>query len=289
MSKRVIVKLMGGLGNQMFQYAYAKALAGNNTIIFNINSFKKRKHNHESKREYELKIFKSIKVKKINSLLLRFIISKTKCIQIFKKILSLKVYEVYSVNDNNMSFSVNLSSTNPIYLEGYFQNPIYFNSIRDVLVKEFRFPDLPNCFKETIHKIQSANSISIHVRRGDYLNSGNYEIHGVLPISYYSKAIEVINNYIQKPIYYVFSDDIIWCKANFNYLDYHINFISNINSDSWVDMYLMSLCKHNIIANSTYSWWSAWLNQNEDKIVVSPKKWFSTGKDNIIPEKWIRI
>ncbi len=130
-------------------------------------------------------------------------------------------------------------------------------------------------------------AVAVHVRRGDYLKPAINAFHGLLPIKYYENARVKLETTIDNPNYYIFSDDIEWCKLNFKFRN--STFISDKGTANWEDMCLMSLCKHNIIANSSYSWWSAWLNTNPDKIVIAPEQWFAKQTSEIVPEKWLKI
>ncbi|MDD3060131.1 MAG: alpha-1,2-fucosyltransferase, partial [Sulfurimonas sp.] len=142
-------------------------------------------------------------------------------------------------------------------------------------------------------EIQSSNSVSLHVRRGDYVSNKNAtSYHGVSSLDYYYNAIETISKKISNPILYIFSDDIPWVRENL-IVSLPIVFIENTNTDRpFEDIYLMSLCKHNIIANSTFSWWGAYLNSNLEKNVIAPKKWFNDpviNTEDLIPSSWTRI
>ena len=138
--------------------------------------------------------------------------------------------------------------------------------------------------------MQLNNSVSIHVRRGDYLNGYYFETLGkICDIDYYKRAIALINKEVNDPYFYIFSDDPGYVAENLKienatYVDF------NRGRDSWQDMYLMSQCKHNIIANSTFSWWGAWLNTNLNKIVIAPNRWFANmDNDEIVLPEWIRL
>jgi hypothetical protein len=140
----------------------------------------------------------------------------------------------------------------------------------------------------------SHNAVAIHVRRGDYLKPKVNQFHGTCEISYYKRAVELIINKTISPKFYFFSDDANWVKSELasNFLNSTV--VENSEKENWVDMYLMSLCQHNVIANSSYSWWSAYLNRNEHKIIIAPNKWYSDVKMNkltkhLIPENWISI
>jgi hypothetical protein len=170
-------------------------------------------------------------------------------------------------------------------IEGFFQSEKYFINQRQNILSYFRPSDE---IKKILKKYDFANfkTTSIHVRRGDYLNNPDY--HTVQSKEYYYEAIEITKNKTDK--YLIFSDDLEWCKNNFKGEE----FIFIENEKDYVEIYLMSLCNNNIISNSSFSWWGAWMNENDQKIIIGPKKWFGpkdktlTDKD-IIPEKWLKI
>lgn len=156
----------------------------------------------------------------------------------------------------------------PRYLDGYWQNEQYFSEIRAVLLQEL-WPNQPLSINAQAHqiKIQQTHAVSIHVRRGDYLN--HPEI-GVLDIDYYKRAVDYIKEKIEAPVFFVFSNDVAWCKDNFNFIDSPV-FVEDTQTEI-DDLMLMCQCQHNIVANSSFSWWAAWLNSNVDKIVIAPKR-----------------
>lgn len=141
-------------------------------------------------------------------------------------------------------------------------------------------------------EIRKTNSVSLHIRRGDYITSKiTNKFHGTCCLGYYKKAMKLINKKVKNPKYFVFSDDIYWVKKNLEIKNaFYVD--DNVGDKSYIDMQLMSMCKHNIIANSSFSWWAAWLNNNPNKIVIAPKKWFNDpGMDttDLISEEWIRF
>jgi hypothetical protein len=177
-------------------------------------------------------------------------------------------------------------------LDGYFQSYKYFQDIREVLLRDFFFPGLDennSLIENSI--VKSINSVSIHFRRSDYLMEKVIDVHGVLSEEYYSTAVNLINKIVPNSHFFIFSDDIKHVKDNYSFEN--ATFIEGNNgTDSWKDLYLMSKCKNNIIANSTFSWWAGWLNINPSKIVIAPKKWFNNkdlNNDNLIPQNWIQI
>jgi hypothetical protein len=184
----------------------------------------------------------------------------------------------------------------PILLEGYFQSEKYFWSIRDILLQELKWkPLIDSENQKTLLDIRNNNSISVHVRRGDYIsNSVINSYHGVCDMAYYKDAIARIRSIVNEAVFFVFSDDMEWAKAEFQDIP-SIRFVENNSGpSSYMDMMLMSNCKHNIIANSSFSWWAAWLNINSAKIVMAPARWFADKEKNhqindLIPTGWIRL
>lgn len=180
-----------------------------------------------------------------------------------------------------------------IILDGYWQSYKYFEDYREDILKAFSFPDqisIEN--QELLRQISDSGSISIHVRRGDYTTKAGRNFHGLIPLTYYTKALTEIRKTANYPYLFIFSDDIEWCKRNVRY-DLPTTYIDGNGPNNGVeDMRLMSACKHNIIANSSFSWWAAWLNNNPDKVVCAPKNWFKNTKDSIddrLPPKWVRL
>jgi len=274
----IITRISGGLGNQMFQYAAAKALAKKNSDIFKLDiSF----YPKQTLRKYELNYFN----------IEENIATEQECaslrgkenfwFKVKRKLeLGIKRPPAYYPEKQKATFDKNLLDTKgDIYLDGFWQNEEYFKDIRDEILKDFTLKNqISNEAKKHLSSIKSSQSVSLHVRRGDYVqNTHTNSVHGTCGLGYYQKAIKHIEQTVQNPIFYIFSDDIPWCKENFDFLKNKV-FVDNTKS-AFDDLELMKNCKHNIIANSTFSWWGAWLNINEQKIVIAPKIWF-------IGEQW---
>ena len=261
----VTVRIFGGLGNQMFQYAMGRSLA----LKFGVPLM------------LDTSFFKGCKERKF--MLDKFKISKEIVVsdksgilnsKIVRKIMStIRFPEWYYRNYSNSFDDRFRDLPKNVYLDGYFQSEKYFTDIEVVLRKEFElFFEVSEDFKMWKEKIRNSNSVSMHVRRGDYLLKKNIEIHGVLGIDYYEKAVSKIGNEIETPEFFVFSDDKNWCRENIIPITKNGNIIEIRSENTDVEeLLLMSFCKHNIIANSSYSWWGAWLNRNEKKIVFMPK------------------
>jgi len=295
-----IVKLKGGLGNQMFQFAFAKSLElkqkeivkldmdffeiykSHNGLeidkLFNIPNFSNKKEIQKFKGLYFYWLNKEWSIKTIEKKILgKNILYKPKYNYIIEK----------NINKFNKTY---LELKGDYYFEGYFQSYKYFQQYNDEIRKIFAFPKIVDKENlEILKKIKNTNSISLHIRRGDYLTK-NSQLN-VLTMDYYKNAIQYILKNAKKPVFFIFSDDIKWCKKEFDFLNEKYFIDWNKKNKSFIDMQLISLCKHNIIANSSFSWWSAWLNKNPNKIVVCPKFWFIDVINNTdrCLEEWKRI
>jgi hypothetical protein len=290
----VIVKIWGGLGNQLFQYNFGKYLASqlSTKVLYDIQII--NNHRGFTPRDLnitliniQLEIASKEDINKMkdctNGFLSRI---ERKLAQKFPHLFS--SFQVEST-PHNIIDSHNLKDN--CYYDGYWQNYQYLMTMELIFQNEFSLKSpLSENLKESVEKIKSSQSISIHIRRGDYISiKKNYKFYGVCSKIYYENAIQFITRNLFKPTFYIFSDDLSWAKENF--IGHQYNFITG--NQPAEDLYLMSLCKHNIIANSTFSWWGAWLNQNAEKIVIAPKQWYN-GELNkntvdLIPSSWIRM
>ncbi|PML61245.1 hypothetical protein BCT73_06550 [Vibrio breoganii] len=284
----IIVNISGGLGNQMFQYALGKSLSIVNEVPLKLDiSF----FENQSLREFELDKFSTV-----FEIATSEEIRKLKGSDSFFTRAMLKLGFEHIIRPNSFyrekeptifDESLFLKSIDSIYLLGYWQNEDYFKSIRDNILSDFtyRSTDLTARYAQ----IESyTESVSLHVRRGDYVTVAN-ATHGLCDISYYLRAIKHFELKYQKCHFFVFSDDILWCKEAFKAHD-NITFVDDTRS-SHDDLYLMSKCKHQIIANSSFSWWGAWLNQNKGKHIVAPKKWINNNPNdyNWVPTNWTKM
>jgi len=191
-----------------------------------------------------------------------------------------------------------------LYLSGYWQSERYFKNIENLIQSDFTTTAEPNQENKTLmEEMSRVNAVSLHIRKGDYLSNNKYkDFFGGLDISYYKNAIDHIQQKVSSPKFYIFSDNIEWCRSEFNNLQNTLFIDHNLGNQSYMDLVLMSKCKHNIIANSTFSWWGAWLNKNSDKIVIVPNNWFQTNFNkksvykskhydtkDLIPEQWLKL
>lgn len=235
----IYVRLTCGLGNQMFQYAFGYALAKRKKkkVAFDVAFFEKTAS--RSWRPFELDQF---------------------CVSLTDYRKSAPCLNVLRY----LSRRIHIHFGN--YYNGYYQSEKYFADFANDIRNEFQFKE----------KLQApdGNTVAIHIRRGDYVGAA---AHMVCTPFYYEKAAAYICERVENPVFYVFSEDVEWCKENVK-IPQPCFYICNTDKQSSYDMQLMSLCKHNIISNSTYSWWAAWLNNNPDKIVIAPDKWLGVIK-----------
>ena len=285
----IITRIIGGLGNQMFQYAYAKALEQKgHEVKIDISAFETYKlHGGYQLDKYNIDLDSSIKDENDKFYKNTFFY---KVLRRFGMDFSRRIKEKSLLFDKKL-----LEIDDNSYLDGYFQCEKYFKDIREIILKQFTInQDISNYTKEIKNKIQnSQNSCSLHIRRGDFVNSTNINIHGACDIEYYKKAMKYLEEKVVNINYFIFSDDIEWVKENLA-IQNAIYIDSKEKRIPHEDIYLMSLCKNNIIANSSFSWWGAWLNQNEKKMVIAPKRWFADDKlesqsKDIVCESWVRI
>jgi hypothetical protein len=209
------------------------------------------------------------------------------------------IHETTIYRENSLRFNNNVSEVkSSVYFEGFFQNEQYFIAEEDLIRQTFVFKSPLNQESQSLADVlmHQPNTVSIHVRRGDYVNSvATNDLHGVCSAKYYLNAIALIKSKINDPVFYFFSDDPKWVDQYLLPMTTNAVLVQhNQHNDSWQDMALMSKCKHHVIANSSFSWWGAWLNADNKKIVIAPGDWFSNKTDyfndkDIIPAGWIRL
>lgn len=289
----IIVKLQGGLGNQMFQYAAGRALAAQSFDSLKLDVSAYRDCSGVTQRQYELSAF-NIK-EEFASLKEDKILNSHGLHGVLKKIIDRFRVKLWGYNyaiESHGKFRPDIFGIKGnIYLDGYWQTEKYFLKIANIIRSEFSIKkEYSNVNLELLNRIRLCDSIAVHIRRGDYVSNADINAqHGTCSLEYYEKAIDYMTEKIVNPTLYIFSDDIIWCKNN---LKTNLPTFYAEGNTAHEDLFLMSECKHNIIANSSFSWWSAWLNNNVNKIVVAPKKWFNKSNIesmNIVPDNWIKI
>ncbi len=255
-----VIRLYGGLGNQLFQYALGRAMQHNGIKVFyDIRGEKEGVNNTKLKRYYRLGKF-NIEIK--------------------------EHYGIIGSLKRESDFQPKLLNRDGLYLWGYWQYFKYFNHLDIILKNELCLKEefLTKEYYKIRDKIINTDSVSLHVRRGDYINKLTKVNYRELHFKYFFEAI----GYTEGDLF-IFSDDIPWCKEKFkeSYFNRKIYFVS---LEDYLDFELMKQCKQNIIANSTFSWWAAYLNNNKEKKVICPKHWLGTNENyERYPFDWIRI
>lgn len=281
----IVVKLQGGLGNQLFQFAFGQSLSYriNQPVYFDITSYNNNDRalgldkfniNLTEASDKIINIFFTIKSRLLNKYLQNCLCNK----------------HLVHFEKTHQFYDIPLNLKGNSYYLGYWQNEDYFSNISLLLKKQITLQaKLPE--SNLLEAIIKDNTVAVHFRRGDYLKTNIQKAHGLTPIQYYHQAIKIILDKIPEATFIIFSDDPDWIKSN---LRLSCSWIYAGTSNHYTDeetLILMSLCKHQIIANSTYSWWAAWLNSNPEKRVIAPKNWFANGtlSHSILPDTWIII
>ncbi len=291
----IVVKLIGGLGNQMFQYALGRSLAlHRNEELLLDHSFFNEIGSH-TPREYECGIFHLDSSIASDELLRSFDPSRFSLLKnlLLEKFLGSHVKR--RLNEKSHAFQSEVfDAKGDLHLVGYWQTEKYFLQFEKEIRRDFEFArNAEGRNAELLLELSRLNGVSIHIRRGDYVtNTSANDFHGLCSLEYYSAGIEYVLSRVPDATFYVFSDDIEWARLNIRIPAPTIFIDHNQGRSSWEDMRLMSQCQHHIIANSSFSWWGAWLNPSPDKIVIAPSKWFADSSiptDDIVPSTWIRI
>ena len=293
LTKTITVNILGGLGNQMFQFAFGYSVSkeNNSKIKLEMSGF-----NAYDKRYYALDLFnveENLNLKSKYDFLLNKINSKHNSLlsKASSKLLRglLRLTNFYYQEREEFVFDQGVFNiTKSTYFYGHWQNEKYFKKYRKELLEIFKLKDIHFQTKEYLQKITESESVSLHVRREDYINS----IHDTCDVEYYKKAVLEILKINKQAHFFIFSDDMHWVKNNLDFIDHKTLVLLESDIPDHEEMYLMSQCKHNIIANSSFSWWGAWLNQNSDKKVIAPKKWFNSSTldtKDLIPASWVRL
>lgn len=286
----IICRLQGGLGNQLFQYAAGRALALQHGVplLLDLQSYK-----FDTLRNYELEPFK-IEPILINKKIIwpKFLVGMKNKLQQKLPCLLPKGY----YREPHFYYDINFERLpNQTYLSGYWQSERYFKLIRPQLLQELQ---LANPAKGQnlyfLNQIKKTQSVSLHIRRGDYVaNEQANQAHGTCSLDYYYQAITFVSQQVDKPHFYIFSDDHGWARANLK-IEHSVTYVEvNDAAHGAEDLRLMSHCQHHIIANSSFSWWGAWLNPYEEKIIVAPKQWFKdpvlqAQAQDLVPPHWIK-
>jgi hypothetical protein len=290
----VVAKLKGGLGNQLFQYAVARAIsvAENKRLLFDTGYF-----NLDYKRQYMLDRF-HIPQRFIGgkeSMLLRFSLDPRRQIlrRLAKTVAPGFVFNV--IHDRECGFQPDVfGHRESLWLEGYWQSETYFQNATEVVTRELR-PGAPvtGPASAMLEDIQRSLSVCVHVRRGDYAADPEVNrIHGLCQPEYYDRAARYILSLLCDPVFFVFSDDFAWVRQNIRLPGKCILADFGGSQSDLCDFELMRACKHFVLANSSFSWWAAWLAESPNKIAVAPQKWFADPRLSLVdpvPKSWVRM
>lgn len=281
-----IIRLKGGLGNQLFQYAFGRLIA--------------------SKRGEELKLDKDILGAKadtyrafgLDDFNIRATFATPEEVRAAKypygllskiwRLIKAKVFRIYHIG-----YEARMLKTRASYIDGFFQSYKYLEPLREELLREISpKEDLSLKYGTLIAEMSAAGSVAVHIRRGDYVSDAKTRsAHFICELAYYEKAMALMKEKAAAPVFFIFSDDIAWAKENLKGGE-KLVFVSNPEMKDHEELVLMSKCRHAIIANSSFSFWGAWLNRNPDKIVIAPEKWnnkYPSAYRDLLPAEWIRM
>jgi hypothetical protein len=295
----ILVRLLGGLGNQMFQYALGRHLAEIHQTPLKVDTralLDRTPKLHYVFREYALDVFNIIGEVATHSDVAKFLaLSPYRAIRWLGRIQRKLGYRVVHEKQHFCFDSTVLHSPRHTVLSGYWQNANYFADIAGIIRKEFTLRALPSPSQaEMACEIGESNSICVFARRAEYVNDPVInQFFGVCDANYFQRAADLLIQKIPSPRFFVFSDDLDWCKDHFNF-QHPTTFVSHQYAGEKFGsyLYLMSCCKHFIISNSSYSWWGAWLSGNPNKIVIAPRKWLNRADidtSDVTPPEWLRI
>jgi hypothetical protein len=281
----VISILAGGLGNQLFQYAFGFSLARqlHTELQLERHLLESRvlaKLRNYTPRQYELDVF-AISQKAASTYNVLRTLGHT----------LLPGHHAILLRETDLdSQEVLLNQTKDVLCLGYWQSENYFKSATEALRPQLIFQKHPSHATLAVANaiLAHSNATFVHIRRGDYVTNTNAnQYHGLCGKEYYQQAIDYLRERVSDAHFFVFSDDMDWVKKELSDLFRPATFVDhNSGADSWQDMYLMSLCRHAIVANSSFSWWGAWLNPVADRVVVAPGQWFANQPQQIIPHQW---
>ena len=286
----VISAITEGLGNQLFQYAAGRALAHRLGSVLRLDTLFYRK---DRGRRLELGEFR---LETQPGTFLEQCALRAAAREPFGKFAAkLGLYATFQcLEDRQEGFDPRFPQLEGnIRLQGYWQSELYFQEIKDEIRNEFRLarePDAEN--RLMLEKMRDAESVSLHVRRGDYVRNPEVgRIHGTCGPDYYQAAIEQIMSRVSRPVFYVFSDDPSWTRENIR-TPAPCTFVThNLGRRDVEDLRLMSHCRHHIVANSSFSWWGAWLGTNLEKQIIAPRRWFADPRRGVdmVPVGWTVI
>lgn len=285
----IVTRIVGGLGNQMFQYAAGRALATRLGVELKID---RRAFSNYQTHSFGLQHFKAKLVDALPNELPKMA-SESTFSRFFRNFsrapISVFTETAFTFNPKVLTLEANT------YLDGYWQSENYFQDFSDFIRADFQFEKQPsNENKIWLLKISNVNSVSLHIRRGDYVsNASANSVHGTCDLDYYYRAVKTLAENIGNDLeIFVFSDDPDWVTANLS-LSFPMHIVRHNNAETnYEDLRLMTACRHHIIANSSFSWWGAWLDPRPDSLIIAPKQWFRTAKldpRDLIPDRWVKV
>jgi hypothetical protein len=291
----VVSHILGGIGNQMFQYAAGRALslASGQQLLLDLHDFP----NYRLHQGFELNRVFNVHAEGVSSPVLQQMLG-WRAAPLAKRVLRRPQFAWLRggkfTAEPYFHFWPGFGDLNgDRYLYGYWQSEKYFGRFEDAIRRDFTFREPLDARNAALAaEMAGTQSVSLHIRRGDYVsNPKNSKLLEVCSLDYYREAVAHIATRVGNPVFYVFSDDMDWVRQNLP-LDFSCVYVDhNRGTESYRDMQLMSLCRHNVIANSSFSWWGAWLNAAPRKLVVAPRNWFRNGNNDtdLIPEGWVRF
>ncbi len=283
----IVVRLDGGMGNQLFQYALGRYLAHKLDATLKLD---KSVYTTGNKRQYSLH---GLNVQEVFSTAAEKKALRRK--EFFRRQLNRLGVRIrpYWYTEKTSGYDAQVEKlVDNVYLEGFWQSEKYFKPVEQLIRQEFIVKEPPSIAnRKYLDEINSVNAVSVHVRRGDYVDDKETNaVHGVCSVDYYTEAVTRISAEISNPRFFIFSDDMKWTRENLSPLFHPVVFIDPNQQAPQEDLRLMSSCKHHIIANSSFSWWGAWLNNDAKKKVIAPRNWFTTLENNdIIPGGWLTL
>ena len=299
--KSIITLLLGGLGNQMFQYAVGRSLSLKYGVPLKVDTSILLDHRpgvHAVNREYDLDIFNlQVDAATWNERLRYNAHSLSLPLKAVNRIAN-QVLGDRVRREPSFGFDMKLliEAACPRYISGLWQSPRYFEDIKDQIKEDFTFKSiLPNELCNLGARISRKNSVCLHVRRGDYVSvKSNNETIGFIGKNYYREALLQLRRQTDIAHIFVFSDDIEWCRRELHWIEYETTYVEHFTPGKRhaVDLHLMTMANHYIIPNSTFSWWGAWLSPQKQKCVIAPRDWFkdrSLDTSDLCPLDWIRI
>lgn len=293
----IVARLTGGLGNQLFQYAAGQRLAQVRSAELKLDLTGLGNPDYRTVRHYELAPFNVMQSFATEEDIAKLTRPYSGLLpRLFHRITRKGERRPMSyIKEPHYHFDPRiLDLPDGVYLDGYWQSERYFADIAGLIRKEATVREpLVGRNADLAREIADCQAVSLHVRRGDYVKDEiTHRVHGVCGLDYYARAVTYIANRVNVPVFFIFSDDPAWARENIK-LHHPMQIVDHNGPDhGYEDMRLMSLCRHHIIANSSFSWWGAWLNPLPDKIVVAPERWFNNydaDTRDLCPAGWVRL